>query len=116
MNTSLSLHSTAVQHARKPIGANVSQSVKSSQTLGRAALLLQAIIYQIRLHASPLQFKSMRIEGSSLCLYGFQPDELDAQRLLKPFPAPSDGDQSLFEAALVHIGVHGGYDVPLELY
>jgi hypothetical protein len=40
------------------------RKLQARKTLGRAALLLQAIIYRIRLHASPLRFKSMRIEGS----------------------------------------------------
>jgi hypothetical protein len=80
------------------------RKLQARKALGRAALLLQAIIYRIRLHASPLQFKSMRIEGSIISLDGFQVNGLDTQRLLKPFPVCLDGDKSLFEAVLVYMG------------
>jgi hypothetical protein len=62
------------------------RKLQARKTLGRAALLFQAIIYRIRLYASPLQFKSARVEGSNISLDGFQFDGLDTQRQLKPFP------------------------------
>jgi hypothetical protein len=78
--------------------------LQARKTLGRAALLLQAIIYRIRLHASPLRFKSARIEGSVIYLEGFQFDGLDTQRQLKPFPVSLDDDRRPFEAVLVYMG------------
>lgn len=78
------------------------RKLQARKALGRAALLLQAIIYRIRLHASPLRFKSMRLEGSIIYLDGFQFD--GSERLLKPFPICMDGDRSLAEAVLVHMG------------
>src|SRR5271170_3024558 len=39
------------------------RKLQARKTLGRAALLLQAIIYRIRLHASPLQFESVCVKG-----------------------------------------------------
>jgi hypothetical protein len=80
------------------------RKLQARKTLGRAALLLQAIIYRIRLYASPLQFKSVRIEGSIISLDGFQFDGLDTQRLLKPFLVCLDNDRSLLEAVLVYMG------------
>jgi hypothetical protein len=80
------------------------RKLQARKTLVRAALLLQAIIYRIRLHASPLRFKSVRIEGSIIFLNGFQFDGLDTQRQLNPFPGCLDGDRSLFEAVLVDMG------------
>lgn len=80
------------------------RKLQARKTLGRVALLLQAIIYRIRLHASPLRFNSLRTEGSIILLEGVQFDGLDARRQLKPFPVCLDGDQSLFEAALVYMG------------
>ena len=80
------------------------RKLQARKTLGRAALLLQAIIYRIRLHASPLRFKSARIEGSIIYLEGFQVDILDTQRQLKPFPVCLNGDRSPLEAVLVYMG------------
>lgn len=77
------------------------RKLQARKTLGRAALLLQAIIYRIRLHASPFWFKSVRIEGSTISLDGFQ---FDSQRQLKPFPVSLDGDRSLFDAVLMYMG------------
>jgi hypothetical protein len=79
------------------------RKLQARRALDRAALLLQAIIYRIRLHASPIQFKSVRIEGSNIFLDGFQFDVLDTQRQSKPFPACLGDNRSLFEAALVHM-------------
>jgi hypothetical protein len=53
------------------------RKLQARKALDRAALLLQAIIYRIRLHTSPIQFKSVRIEGSNIFLNGFQFDVLD---------------------------------------
>jgi len=77
---------------------------QARKSLARAALLLQAIIYRIRLHASPHQFKSMRIEGSIIYLDGYQPVGLDPQRQLRPFPIRLEGDPWAFEAVLVYMG------------
>ena len=71
------------------------KKLQARKTLGRVALLLQAIIYRIRLHASPVQFKSLRTEGSIILLEGVQLDGLDPKRQLNPFPDCLDGDQSL---------------------
>lgn len=56
------------------------------------------------MHASPLQFKSLCTEGSIILLEGVKLDGLDPKRQLNPFPVCFDGDQSLFEATLVHMG------------
>jgi hypothetical protein len=57
------------------------------------------------LHASPLQFTSVRSEDSVIILDGFQPDGFDAQARLKPFPIrPGAVDRSVFEAILVFMG------------
>lgn len=76
---------------------------QARKTLGRAARLLQAIIYRIRLHASPLRFKSVRVEGSVISLHGFEFFD-GSERLLKPFPVCLDCDRSLAEAVLVYMG------------
>lgn len=106
MKASLSLRSTAVKFARKLIGANTSQSVESFKLTRRllAAVLLQAIIYRIRLYASLLRFKSARIKGSIIFLDGFQIDGLDAQRQLKPFPVCLNDNRSILKPVLVYIG------------
>jgi hypothetical protein len=80
------------------------RKLQARKTLSRAALLLQAIIYRIRLHASPLRFKSARIEGSIIYIEGLQFDGLDTQRQLTSFPVCLNGDRSLFEAVLVYMG------------
>jgi hypothetical protein len=80
------------------------RKLQARKALDRAARLLQAIIYRIRLHASPIQFKSVRIEGSNIFLNGFQFDVSDTQPQLKPFPVCLDGNRSLFEAVLVYMG------------
>ena len=56
------------------------------------------------MHASPLQFKSVRVEDAIIFLEGFQFDVSGTQRQLKPFPVCLDGDRNLFEAALVYMG------------
>lgn len=78
------------------------RKLQARKTLGRDPLLLQAIIYRIRLHASPLRFKSVRLEGSIISLDEFQFNGLERQ--LKPFPGCLDGDQSLAKAVLVYMG------------
>ena len=80
------------------------RNLQARETHGRAALLLQVIIYLIRLHASSLRFKSARIESSITYLEGFQFDGLDTQRQLKPFPVCLGGGRSPFEMVLVYIG------------
>ena len=101
----LSLHSTAVQYARKLIGVNTSQSAKSFKL---AILLIEPFCFfkpspnRIRLHASPLRFKSVRLEGSIVYLDEYQFDGLEQQS--KPFAVCLDGDRSLFEAVLVYMG------------
>ena len=83
------------------------KKLQARKSLSRAALLLQAIIYRIRLHAWPLRFDSLRLEGSTIFLHGFQLNELQSRELnqiLKPFPFPLDSDRSLAEAVLVYMG------------
>ena len=80
------------------------RKLQARKTLGRAALLLQAIIYQIRLRAFPLQFKSVRIEDSTIYLDGVHAGGTIDQRCLKAFPIHSGIDQGLFEAVLVYQG------------
>ena len=48
------------------------RKLQARKTFDRAALLLQAIIYRIRLHASPSRFKSVRLKRSIISLDGFQ--------------------------------------------
>ena len=71
-------------------------------------MLLQAMFYRIELHASMLRFKSLRLEGSTIFLEGFQSAAEsyfpESERALKPFPIPSDGDRSLVEAVLGYMG------------
>ena len=74
------------------------RNLQARKTLGRAASLLQAIIYRIRLHASPLEFESMRSEGSAIYLEGYPSGRADLQPQLGPFPLNLDGDRSTFEA------------------
>lgn len=78
------------------------KKLQARKSLGRAALLLQAIIYRIRLQASPLNFKSLRLEGSTIFLDGFKLAE--PEQVLKPFPVALDGDRSVAEAVLVYTG------------
>ena len=80
------------------------RKLQARKTLDRAALLLQAIFYRIRLHASVLRFKSFRVEGSTIFLEGFQVDDLNTERYLRPFPLCLDGDRRVSEAVLVHMG------------
>lgn len=102
---SLSLHSTAVQYVRKLIGFNTSQSAENFKL---ARLLVEPFCFfkpsfnRIRLHASPLRFKSVRLEGSIVYLDEYQFDGL--KRQLKPFAVCLGGDRSLFEAVLVYMG------------
>lgn len=77
------------------------RKLQARKTLCRATVILRAIIYKIRLHASALQFKSMRIEGSNIFLEGFHIDMSNTRRQLKPFPVCLGSDRRLFEAALV---------------
>ncbi len=74
------------------------------KSLHRAALLLQAIMYKIRLYASPLRFKSVRVQSSTIYLDQFQFDVTAGQQYLKPFPASLDVEESLFDAVLVYMG------------
>jgi hypothetical protein len=80
------------------------RKLQARKTLGRAAVLLQAIVYWIRLYASPLRFKSARIEGSIIFLDRFQIDGLDTQRQLKSFLVYLDDNRSLLGPVLVYIG------------
>ena len=83
------------------------KKLQARKSLGRAALLLQAIIYRIRLHASSLRFRSLRLQGSTIFLDGFQCNEYlfsESEQMLKPFPISLDGDPSLVEPVLVYMG------------
>ena len=78
------------------------KKLQARKSLARAAMVLQAIMYRIRLHASTLRFKSLRLEGSTIFLDGYHFAE--SEQLLKPFPIPLNGDRSLAEAVLVYMG------------
>lgn len=78
------------------------KKLQARKTLHRASLLLQAIIYRIRLHASPIRFKSMRLEGSVIYLDGYQFN--GSERQLNRFPVNLNGDRSVFEAVLMYMG------------
>ena len=83
------------------------RKLQARKSLARAAMLLQAVVYLFRLHASTLRFKSLRLEGSTIFLDGFQFAESqshESERALKPFPVPFDGDGNLAEAVLVYTG------------
>ena len=84
------------------------KKLQARKSLGRAAMLLQAIFYRIRLRASTLRFKSLRLAGSTIFLDDFQfASEFHSResgQALKPFPVPLDGDRSLAEAVLVYMG------------
>ena len=80
---------------------SVCRALQARKQLFRAAQLLRAITYQIRLHASPLRFKSVRLEGSDVIL---EQDNIfyDGQeRQLQRFPVCLEDNRSLFEAVLV---------------
>jgi hypothetical protein len=79
------------------------RKLQARKTLERAALLLQAIIYRIRIHASPLHFQSARREGSVIYLEGGQPFAFGAQQL-HSMPVCFEGDQSSHEAVSVYNG------------
>ena len=78
------------------------KKLQARKFIHRAALLLQAIIYRIRLHASPLQFKSVHLEGSTVLLEGYQLTY--SEQMLKAFPISLDDDRGLAEAVLVYMG------------
>ncbi|RDL37479.1 uncharacterized protein BP5553_04912 [Venustampulla echinocandica] len=61
-------------------------------------------MYKIRLYASPLRFKSVRVESSTIYLDQFQFDVTAGQQYLKPFPVCLEVDQGLFGAVLVYMG------------
>ena len=96
------------QRAGWPQHKSKCKKLQARKTLGRAAMLLQAIVYRIGLHASTLRFKSLRLEGSTIFLDGFQfaaeSDSRESGQTLKPFPVPLDGDRSLAEAVVVYRG------------
>lgn len=73
------------------------------KTLRRAALLLKAVFYRIRLHAHPLVFKTLRLDGSSILLEGPHPFAR-SKRLLKPFPVRLDSEEGPAEAVLAYEG------------
>ena len=81
--------------------------LEARKLLSRAAMLLQGIIYRIRLRASPLRFKSLRLEGSTIFLDGFQLTteyhSCESEPALKLFPVPLDGDRSPAEAVVVYM-------------
>ena len=83
--------------------------LRARKYLGRAAILLQDIFYLIRLHASTLRFKSLRLEGSTtIFLDGFvsaaESQSCESGQALNPFPVPVDGDRSLAKAVVVYMG------------
>lgn len=80
------------------------KKLQARKTLDRAARLLQAIMYRIRLHASPIQFKSIHLEGSIIFLHGYEADGSGTRRQLNPFAVSFNGDRNLFEAGLVYMG------------
>ena len=88
--------------------ADWGQQSQGAENFKLARLLIEPFCFfkpssnRIRLHASPLQFKSVRLEGSIVYLDEYQFDGL--KRQLKPFAVCLSGDRSLFEAVLVYMG------------
>lgn len=77
------------------------ERLQARKSLVRAALLLHDIFHQIRLHASIIQFDSLRNDGSNIYLDGvFGNGSWDA-RYLTPFPTTLNTDQRTFEAVLM---------------
>ncbi|KAA8576643.1 hypothetical protein EYC84_006732 [Monilinia fructicola] len=79
----------------------VCKKLQARKLLGRAVLLLQAIIYQIRLHASILQFESVRIKDSTVYLDGVSGNGYKNAIYLAPFPTNLALDRNTFEAVLM---------------
>lgn len=79
----------------------VCKTLQARKLLGRAVLLLQAIIYQIRLHASILQFESVRIKDSTVYLDGVSGNGYKNAIYLAPFPTNLALDRNTFEAVLM---------------
>lgn len=79
----------------------VCRNLQARKRLARAASLLKGILNRITLHASQLQFKSARREGSAVYLEERQ-NPWRGPRLLRPFPICFEGDRSSREAAMAY--------------
>lgn len=77
------------------------RKLQARKSLGRAALLLQGIMYKIRTHANAHDITSVHVERTAVFLTGPLPNPLCAQRL-KPFPVHLFKDQTILESALVY--------------
>lgn len=77
------------------------RKLQARKSLNRAALLLQAVIYNIRLHATTLNITSVRVEGTTVYSTGPLPNPLCTQQL-RPFPAHLFEDQAILESVLVY--------------
>jgi hypothetical protein len=69
--------------------------------LSRAASLLQAIVYKIRVHTTTLEITSVHVEGMTVYLNGPLPNPLCTQQMT-PFPIHLFKDQAILESALVY--------------
>jgi hypothetical protein len=80
-----------VEHVKELPGTNIRHNVKSQvrKTLRQAALLLQAIIYNICLYTAPLWFKLVRI-GNTIILMTFS--DHFSQHSLMVLRLSGDGD------------------------
>jgi hypothetical protein len=77
------------------------RKLQARKYLRRAASLLQAILYKIKLHATTLEITSVHVEGTTVYLNGPLPDPSCAQQM-KPFPVHLFEDQAILESALVY--------------
>jgi MYND finger protein len=77
------------------------RKLQARKSLSRAASLLQAIVYKIRMHATTLEITSVHVEGTTVYLNGPLPNPFCSQQL-KPFPVHLFKDQAILESALVY--------------
>jgi hypothetical protein len=79
------------------------QKLQTRITLHRAALLLQAIMFQIRRRACPFTFASAGGEEATIYLEKLRFHERDMRRMLGPFPTCFTDNNSRCEAVLVYM-------------
>jgi hypothetical protein len=80
------------------------KKLQARRALGRAALLLQAIIYRIRLHALPFKFDKYHIGELGMFLDGYDVPPIEELHYLKPFPIHLVDNPRAMEAISVFKG------------
>ncbi|KAB8278165.1 hypothetical protein BDV30DRAFT_234111 [Aspergillus minisclerotigenes] len=78
------------------------KQLQARKSLSRAATLLQAILYRIRLHAHTVQSTKAHVDGSRVILRHAKEDKSKAYRPLGPlFLKLKGGDQRVFDAIVM---------------